>query len=167
VTTVVGIDLGLHGAIVAIEAEPATILFAWDMPTWKSEVGKKLRDKIDPHELFTSIQSLADIGTALVVIEEPGFRRGQRGGGTVGIGAGFVVMACVACSLRYEIVNPGGWKASMKMPRDKKAAPKRATELFPASAHLFRGARGGALDGRADAAVIAKFGAARFLGIRS
>ncbi len=167
-TIVAGIDLGLDGAIAAINAEERKILWIADMPTLEIAVGKRARRSIDVHRLLNLIQSLSDTGCELAVVEQPGYRPGQKGAGTVGVGYGLVIMGCFAVDpvVRTEVVNPAAWKASMKLPAAKAAAVKRAVTLFPASAHLFYGPKNGPLDGRAESALLGLFGCQRFLGIR-
>jgi hypothetical protein len=168
VTIVAGIDLGLSGAITAIHAEERRILWIEDMPTLEIAVGRKARRSIDVHRLLNLIQSLSDTGCELAVVEQPGYRPGQKGAGTVGQGFGMVLMGCFAVDpvVRTEIVSPAGWKASLRVPAAKAAAVKRAVALFPASAHLFYGPKNGPLDGRAESALLGLFGCQRFLGIR-
>jgi len=169
VTIVAGIDLGLHGAITAINAEERRILWIEDMPTLEVVVGRKTRRSIDVHRLLNLLQSLSDTGCVLAVVEQPGYRPGQMGAGTVGQGFGMILMGCFAVdpAVRTEVVSASGWKASLKIPAAKAAAVKRAVALFPASAHLFYGPKNGPLDGRAESALLGLFGAQRYLGIRS
>lgn len=168
-TIIAGIDLGLSGAIAALDAEARRILWIEDMPTLEIIVGKKARRTIDLHRLLNLLQSLSDTGCTLAVVEEPGFRPSQMGMGTIGYGFGLVMMGCFCTdpAVRTETVQPSGWKASLRVPAEKSAAVKRAVTLFPAHAHLFYGSRGGPLDGRAESAMIGLYGAQRFLGIRN
>ena len=167
-TIVAGIDLGLDGAIAAINAEERKILWIADMPTLEIAVGKKARRSIDVHRLLNLIQSLSDTGCELAVVEQPGYRPGNIGAGVVGMGYGMIIMACFAVdpAVRTETVSASGWKSFMKLPAAKAVAVKRAVTLFPAHAHLFYGPKNGPLDGRAESALLGLFGCQRFLGIR-
>jgi hypothetical protein len=44
------------------------------------------------------------------------------------------------------------------MPKGKKTSVDHASRLFPAFAHLFRGPKGGLLDDRAEAVLLAELG---------
>lgn len=168
-TLVAGVDLGLSGAIAGVEAEERRLLFVWDMPTYEVKVGKKLRGRIDLHKLLECMQTLADLGCALAAVEQPGYRKGNMGAGTVGYGFGLVHMALFATQppIRTEIIASGAWKAALRVPAAKEGAVQRATAIFPNEARKFYGSRGGIQDGRAEAAMLALFGAQRFLNIRT
>lgn len=172
-TIVAGIDLGLQGAIAALDLDAGycrecRVLWIEDMPLIDIAVGKKLRKSIDIHRLLNLLQSLSDMGCVLATVEQPGYRPGNMGAGTVGMGFGMVLMGCFAVdpAVRTEVVSPAGWKASMKLPAAKAGAIKRAVSLFPASAHLFYGPKNGPLDGRAESALLALFGAQKYLRLR-
>lgn len=163
-----GIDLGLDGAMAVEDIDSRRLTHLWDMPTFKKKKGRGERRVVDAPPLFRMLQTFADIGVVLVTIEEPGWRQGQQGAGTVGYGAGLVIMGCVATDppLRYEMAAPSAWKASMRLSSLKSHAVRRAQEVFPAQSNWFIGPNGGMLDGRAEAALICEYGIGRHLGIR-
>lgn len=160
-----GIDLGLDGALAVVEAETRKLTHLWDMPTLTIRRGKGERRAIDIRGLSQFLQTFADIGVTLVAIEEPGYRQGQRGSGTVGFGAGLTVMGCVMADppMRYEIVSANAWKSSMKLTSNKAYSIRMAETMWPVQASWFHGPKGAALDGRAEAALLAEFGIRRFL----
>lgn len=166
---VAGIDLGKLGAIGVVNTDDMTVHAVWAMPLIPTMTGaKKNRTEIDVRPLFQMLQTLADIGVVLVTCEAPGYRPGQSGAGTVGLGWGYIRMGCHVTDpgLRLEKVQANAWKAGMKVPTVKDAATKYAANMFPAAQGQFYGPRGGVLDGKAEAVLIAVFGARRFLGIR-
>jgi hypothetical protein len=165
-TLACGIDLGIDGALAVVDCEARRLTHLWDMPVYEKKRGKGMRRVIDPRKLYEYIQTLVDIGTVLFTIEEPGYRGGQMGSGTVGWGAGLVVMAVVSCGGRYEMAAPNAWKANLRVHGPKSVSTRRAKEIFPVSATWFQGPRGGEKDGRAEAALIAEYGIVRHLGIR-
>jgi hypothetical protein len=167
VTIVSGVDPGLDGAISAVDLQAQRVLWVEDMPTLTKSVGKKNRRTIDLHRLRLCLQTLADIGCELVTLEEPGYRQGQKGAGTVGQGYGLLLMGCfmVDPALRTETAGSGGWKASMKVSSNKETSMRRVGGLFPEQASLFYGPLGGAKDGRAEAVLMALYGAQKWLGI--
>lgn len=167
-TLAAGVDLGLDGALAVVECETRRLMHLWDMPTLVKKRGKGERRVIDIIQLRNFLQCFANIGVLLVTIEEPGFRQGQKGSGTVGFGAGLVVMGVVAADppMRYEMASPGAWKSSLRLAGPKSYSTQRAREVFPQAAASFSGPRGGEKDGRAEAALICEYGISRFLGIR-
>lgn len=114
-------------------------------------------------------------------------KQSASAGFVFGYTVGLLYMACVMHRLPIETVPPQHWKKLMRVPgkarvrRDdaeakaltdeqRKALSKtaskdaelaivhRADELFPDSRNLWRGARGGYMLDRAEAALLAKFG---------
>ena len=76
-------------------------------------------------------------------------------------------MACFYSNIIIETVTPMTWKAYMRVPgktkADDSAIMARADELFPEDRHLFRGPQGGKKLDRAEAAMIARYGADHLL----
>lgn len=167
-TLAAGIDLGLDGAIAIVDAETRQVTHLWDMPTFTKKKGRGMRRVMDAPRLHTYIQALANMGVLLITVEEPGWRQGQAGAGTVGWGAGLTVAFCIAADppVRYEMAAPSVWKASLRLTGPKLASVRRAQEVFPSQAAWFTGPNGGSLDGRAEAALICEYGINRHLGIR-
>ncbi len=167
-TLAAGIDLGINGALAVVECETRRLTHLWDMPTFEKKRGRGIRHVIDAERLRQYLQCFADIGVQLVTIEEPGYRQGQKGSGTVGYGAGLVVMGVISADppMRIEMVAANAWKAAMRLSGPKSYSMRRAREVFPGQATWFAGPRGGEMDGRAEAALIAEYGIGRHLGIR-
>ena len=162
---VLGIDPGLEGAFALYDTDrPNDLLMVEDMPVVKRTVGKMQRPRLDMPKLEETIASYCDEHKVdLVTIEDPGTRPRQSGTMAFGFGLGAVHAFMFAKRLRVEIVVPTKWKKTLRVPKDKKEATYRAEELFPACRNLFRGPKGGTLDGRAEAAMIALYGAQTFL----
>ena len=169
---IIGVDPGLHGAIAVYDSASGAVLEVFDTPTLTTIVGGKERERVDKAQLLhEAIRLRVQYGAAFVVIEElvapsPINRKtGQkRQNGPAGLLAqgrvyGDTEMAFFGSRYRVEYVHPASWKKALRVPAVKTAAVARADELFPGNRSLWRGARGGALDGRAEAAMIAKYGA--------
>lgn len=62
------------------------------------------------------------------------------------------------------MVRASVWKPNMAVTKDKKQTAARAAELFPQSANLFYGPKGGVNDGVAEAALIAFYGRKQLVG---
>lgn len=137
-----------------------------DMPTDLVKVGGKDRPRLSAARLAAVMKGAAGCH---VYIERVGARPvrgtgGQQGAAsafTFGKTAGMVEMAAAVFGASYTLVTPVEWKRALRVPADKAGACQRAAQLFPASAALFYGPRGGILDGRAEAAMIALWGEQR------
>jgi len=57
----------------------------------------------------------------------------------------------------YE-AEPSIWKRIMRVTADKETSVKRAEALYPIQPSIFRGPRGGLLDGEAEAFLLASYG---------
>jgi hypothetical protein len=137
--------------------DPEKIVAFWDMPVVAKKVGRTVRKRIDMQGLDGVLGGLS-AERPLVVIEDPGARPAQSGAMAFGHSLGVLHHAFHAAKLRYETIVPTKWKAALRVPASKKEAVQRADQLFPEHREIFRGARGGVLDGRAEAALIALYG---------
>lgn len=165
--TILGIDPGLTGALALYAGGESLIVH--DLPT---RVIKK-KTRLDLSALNECFGSLArDWHVDRVVIERVGAmpRQGLTSAFQFGFVAG-VLHAMVETHFGTDIclvVTPQQWKFNVGLNADPKADRKarksasraRAVELFPTHAEQFRRAKD---DGRAEAALIAWYGARNFL----
>ena len=161
-TLVLGVDPGFSGAFAWLDYRAAgdyEITRIEDMPVVSKTVGRGQRARLDIEGVHSLLSQATVKGCALVVIEDPGARPAQAGAMAFGFGLGILHDAIWVQKLRLETIVPTKWKRELRVPKDKTEAVQRADELFPAHRALFRGPRGGLLDGRAEAAIIALYGA--------
>lgn len=157
VSVIVGIDPGLSGALAFLDVEEATVRII-DMPTFEFSTSTKNKTEVDP---YTISMELADYSVEHIYLEEV-FSSPQMGvtsSFNFGEGKGMIRGVVAAMGLPLTQVKPQKWKKDMRVPADKKAAVMRASQLIPGAAPVFKGPRGAALDGRAEAALIALYGA--------
>ena len=137
-----------------------------DMPTWNQLIGKKKRRRVDPVAMDDLFQTYKLMGASLVVIEDVAGRGNQMGGAAFSYGIGVLDTVAMYSGIPVEKVTPMTWKKALNVPgksrADDSAILKRANELFPNHRDLFKGKRGGKLIDRAEASMIALFGA-RFI----
>jgi hypothetical protein len=151
--------------LVVLDTEDLTrVQVVEDMPVVKKRVGKTDRARLD----FSGLDEiLARLNVPepidLVVIEDPGARPAQAGAMAFGFSLGALHKTFHSLRWRVETIVPTKWKPALRAPKDKEQATQRAEELFPQSRELFRGPKGGKLDGRAEAAMLALYGAKHFL----
>lgn len=151
-----GIDPGNAGALAFLDPDNARMRIV-DMPTFEF-VTNKTRIKVDPFTVASELQAQT---IANLYIEEvhASPQMGTVSAFSFGEGKGILLGAAAAMGVPTTLVKPTQWKKQMRIPSDKRAAVQRACQLIPALAQQFKGPKGGLLDGRAEAALIALFGA--------
>jgi hypothetical protein len=154
----IGIDIGLHGAAVAID-EKYQVLEWMDTPL----IGKKFYN-IPEMRGFLEIFVMGHYEPLIYAwIEVASVRPAQsaQSGLSTGLGYGIWQGLCAGLGLRYTAVRPQEWMRTMLkgMPKSegKARAILQASRIFPSGLPL-AGPRGGRKDGRADAALIAAYG---------
>lgn len=162
---ILGVDPGANGAFAVYNTDTRRIVSIDDMPSWFQSVGKKKRKRVDALALADMFDTYELMGVELVVMEAVGGRPGQSAsaGFVFGYGVGLIYMAALYSRIVIETVPPSTWKKLLNVPGKAQGGDddimNRADELFPQDRHLFRGDRGGKKIDRAEAAMMAKFGA--------
>ena len=153
-TITLGIDPGQTGATAAYDGERVIGLI--DMPTMTRLHGKG--QQIDPYSLATALLDLCAGREASAVLETVSAMPGQGVSSTFHFGesVGVVLGVLGALQLPVRMVTPAKWKkAAGLMGRDKDAARTLAIQLHPEVADQLARKKD---IGRADAALIARFG---------
>lgn len=153
---ILGIDPGLSGALAFLDPERAMMRIV-DMPTFEFETTRR-RVKVDPYSVAREMlsQPIANMYMEDVAASP---QMGTVSAFSFGEGKGILLGVAAATGVPMTQIKPAQWKKLMRVPADKRATVQRASQLFPAVSPLFRGPRGGTYDGRAEAALIALFGA--------
>lgn len=164
-TLILGVDPGASGAFAIYDTVSRRIVSMEDMPVWYQTVGKAKRKRVDGLALADQFDTYSMMGVELVVMEAVGGRPRQSASAAFvfGYGIGLIYMAALYSKIVIETVPPAAWKKLMNVPGKQNGSDDdilaRADELFPEDRHLFRGDRGGKKIDRAEAAMMAKFGA--------
>lgn len=147
---IVGIDPGAKGAIALIEGETLQIV---DMPT--SKEGAKPKDRVDPAALALILRCF---NPSHVWVERVGAMPGNGVSSMFNFGTayGYARGIPVALGFPTTLIGPAQWKSAMRVPASKDAARARASQLLPKHASLWPLVKH---DGRAEAALIALYGA--------
>lgn len=169
---VLGVDPGLHGALALYSGGQKTVVQVWDMPTLNVIINRKERKRIHAAALADLTAGFKMMGVTLAVMEAVGGlpRQSASGAFVFGFATALVYMALVKEQIPVESVSSQIWKKTMRVPGKGFSSPatdrsinqiivQRADELMPDAAHLWRGERGGLNVGRAEAGLIAKYGA--------
>ena len=146
---VYGIDPGVSGAIARFNLREG-ILEVIDMPIM--EVNKK--KQVSPQLVVDFLSEQI----APVFIEKVGAMPGQGVTSMFNFGRSYGTLLGCAAGLRMEItvILPNTWQRAQNCQKGKDGNRQRAVELFPAYSHFFARKKD---DGRADAALIARYGA--------
>lgn len=166
-TVCLGIDNGLHGAVVALTEHG---LLDWhDTPIIATGSKGKGKNVFAAAEMATILQAYASEFTLTyealyVIIETAQAMPGQGVSSTfkIGFGHGLWVGICAGLGLSYELVHPRTWQKAMLagIPAgDTKArSMAKCQQLFPTIPLVKPRGRKLTMDGRADAALIAAWG---------
>lgn len=147
---IVGIDPGAKGALAFLGAESSWPYGIEDMPTATgAALGAAITDLIADWEPHT-------IDAAWV--EQVASRPGQGVASTFkfGVNYGAILGALGALRIPVHHVTPGVWKRNQRVTKDKGSSRQRAAELWPVQSSTFARVKD---DGRAEAALIARYGA--------
>lgn len=152
-TFLVGIDPGKHGAIAFLDPETMD-LSVTDMPLGKSSTGK---DELDFLALASVLQpALGRRNIAVLERVSAMPRDGVAGAFNFGQGYGALRMAIIGHGYEDRYVTPATWKKHFRLSSDKGVSRTYASSRFPRFANLFTRVKD---DGRAEAALIALYGA--------
>ena len=151
---IVGIDPGLSGALAVMDPRQPAAVEVIDVPVHVLERGKVKCD-VDIAGLV-GLLTLRPIAHAFVeaVNAMPG--QGVVSMFSFGKVFGIILGILGALGVPTTLAAPVSWKRALQVPKGKHAARARASQLFPAAACQWRLSKH---DGRAEAALIALFGA--------
>jgi crossover junction endodeoxyribonuclease RuvC len=151
---IVGIDPGLSGAVVVISP---TELKIFDMPTMTVERNGKSKRQVSASEL-ADILSNFNSNDSHVYCERVGAVSGQGVTSVFSFGRSFGMIEGILAAFKLPVtyVAPATWVKAVGRGQGKDASRARAMELFPNNQADFKLKK---WDGRADAALIAYWGA--------
>ncbi len=150
---VLGIDVGLNGALALIE--DGQLLEVHDMPTVTLERNSKTKRMVNAQALSLIIRgSKADVAYLERLSAMPG--QGVTSMFSMGQSLGVVLGILAAYQIATTTIPPRTWQKALDVPQGKDGSRYRAAQLFPESAELFKRVKD---DGRSDATLIAAYGA--------
>jgi len=164
--TWIGVDPGFQGAIAVLDND-GQMIWVWDMPLVNRK-GRTRQRECDLPALNGIFRAVASCSPSPVFLEWPTTRPDEAAEASkrFGVGLGQVEAMSVANGLAIVRVSPNKWKLDLGLPGKKNKtcsasesrhmACDRAVSLIPnVTAEMVHGPRGGALDGRAEALLIA------------
>ena len=150
---VVGIDPGRTGGIALYDSVMDELVGIHDMPGSVEGLVSILSCQMD-------LLILENV-SAMTYVDSSGQTRGQgaKAAFTFGQGFGEILGVCAALHIPVKLIRPSVWKKLMGLSSDKSASREMARMKFPKDASSFNRKKD---DGRAEAALLALFGAERF-----
>jgi crossover junction endodeoxyribonuclease RuvC len=151
---ILGVDPGAGGALVLLDTE-SNILDVIDMPTVEIKRGQRMVNQVSA-QLTAELLRKYKIDHA--VLEKVHAMPGQGVSSMFAFGRASGVIEGVLSGLAIPttLIPPQEWQKAMRVIGGKDGARHRAMELWPNQAPLFARKKD---DGRADAALIAAYGA--------
>lgn len=156
---VLGIDPGLHGALVLINSEARKLACA-AMPTRKEKrSGGKYKTFVDEDRLLQLIRLWdPDISWLEDVFSKRG--DGHVGAFSFGEGKGILKGVLAGCGVPRRYVSPQKWKADLHVSTEPELITARCNELFPGCERLLKS------EGKREAAMIALWACLSGLGLQ-
>lgn len=158
-----GADPGLGGALAVYNSDVNTIVDMMDIPTDAAVIGGKTRRRLDEEKLLNETRNLMTRTGCRVAIVEDVQGYGKQSASAAfqfGFVAGQINMALRGAGIiRLERRTPAVWKLRMEVPLEAPAIVALAKRHFPNCDALWHGPRGGLMHDRAEAALLAKYGA--------
>jgi hypothetical protein len=158
VLDILGIDPGLKGAF-ALLYNDGNKLTTYRVPTTRSTYGRGLDlewERLVQSDALKEIYGNADAAFIERVSNRP--REGGSSSFKFGKIVGGLHVMLLAWGYSPYYVIPRRWKVHFGLSRDKQESVTLACKMFPDNIKDFYGPRGGALDGVAEAALIARYG---------
>lgn len=148
-SAILGVDPGLSGAMALYDVDGTLEIV--DMPTL--QLKKRV---VDEYALARIIDNWSS-RIREVWLEQVGTRPGEGAVGafTFGRGYGLIRGVCAANFLSIIDVTPATWKRALRVPAEKDGARAAASRAFPRHAEMWARVKD---DGRAEAALIARYG---------
>jgi len=153
---ILAIDPGAKGALAFFRPEQGTLELI-DTPTVEVKRGQKLKTEISPQMLAAIIRAR---NPSIAILEIVGAMPGQGVSSMFQFGRGVGMLEGILSALDIPVtyISPQGWQKAVNARSGKDGNRQRAAELFRAYAHMFSRKKD---DGRADAALMAWWGAQR------
>lgn len=151
---ILGIDPGASGALAVVEAGKLVELH--DMPTVQIKRGSREVREVNAPLLGMLVSTL---NADAAYLEQVGAMPGQGVSSMFAFGRAVGVLEGVlgALGIPATKVPPQTWQRAMKVRGGKDGARERAMQMYPVNAEAFARKKD---DGRADAVLIASYGAA-------
>jgi crossover junction endodeoxyribonuclease RuvC len=152
---IIGVDVGLSGAVACYDSEAGALLGVADMPVFLLVRGRKEKREID---LASLVDLLSQPGIDHAFVEAVSSMPGQGVSSVFSFGQSLGIVKGILATRKIPMtmVPPNLWKKALAVPKAKAGTRARASQLMPESAGEWPLVK---YDGRAEAALIALWGA--------
>lgn len=155
-----GIDPGASGAIAWL-SDDGHLICVEDLPTLQIKVGKTMRTRMVPALLTGMLRDMPPVHVFLEEVQPMG-TNGSISSFGLGKSAGIIEGVVTALGIGLTLVRPKAWQKHFAQRGDGGASRGTAARLWPGCADRFARVKD---DGRAEAALIGAYGAARTHGL--
>lgn len=155
---ILGIDIGITGAIAAVDHASETVA---DMPTQPVPGNRQVKREVDPRALLHLVRELVRPGVeALAIVEDihAGTGPGSTARASLMDSRGVVRSVLAVARIDMRIVTPQKWKKFFGLDADKGRSLEVARTLFPLQAGVLARKKD---HNRAEALLLAHYGKAR------
>lgn len=134
----IGIDIGVTGALAAVDSRGSATVF--DLPTITIPGERMVRRRLDPCGLMSVIRQVVPAGeTAIAVVENVHSMPTDSGpsGFSLGESRGFVIAVLEIARLKPRVIEPTTWKRfyDLRLPdKNGSLAREKAVALYPGMA---------------------------------
>lgn len=155
----IGIDIGVTGAVAAIDAHGSPAIE--DIPTLVVPGKRMVRRRVDPCGLAKILRRMVPAGEAATVVFEdvhafPGTRNSPQSQGSLMHSRGMVEAVVELARFSVHAVQPSAWKRFVGLiGEDKREACKVAATLYPSASLMLERLKD---HNRADALLLAHYG---------
>lgn len=151
---ILGVDPGLTGAVALYDTETKNLVEVWDMPLERNDW--LMKNEIRARMLAEFLRPYA-LDVKAAIVEQVTGRQNQGTVHAFQFGSGYGTVRAVIRMLGMSIIQvvPQVWKPQMGVTHNKDTSRAKAEELFPDFKWYFTKRCD---DGRAEAALLAKFG---------
>lgn len=140
-------------------------MYFYDTPIFDAPKGgrkKKGAREPDPIGMWNILKYILETfpGTRAALEHVQAFpKNGSIGNFKMGQGFGLWQMALAAAGMSHTLVRPQRWKKTVLdgAPKTPQGEAAVAARLYPTVAHMLKGPKGGIIEGRVDALLIAHF----------
>jgi len=153
---ILGVDVGLNGALALYGSEGLVSIEILDMPTHEITTNGKKKNRIDIYELARIIDARSnEIEHAFVEEVTATPQMGVTSSFSFGMSSGLVHGILAANFIPMTLIRPQAWKKHFGLKADKDDSRRKASSLFPDHAGKWASKKD---DGRAEALLIAVYG---------
>lgn len=138
-TRIIGVDLGLNGAISLVSSDMCVISVK-DMPVYKTVINKQARTKLCISECLSVVRDMIDQGAAALVIEDVhamGVATGVNAAFSMGYSRAVFESIAVMLDINLIVVAPSTWKRQFGLIKTEKQDSVEKAKQILSDSHKY------------------------------